>query len=476
MSSQSANATAPVVKPPNRQKTRWRRRVAVLAGLIVAGLLIRYVTFRKGRVEAETQEGAVAAPSASSLPSVEVVRPKRGGIERATVQPGSILAFESVDLYAMVSGYLKTQVVDIGSHMKKGQVLAEIDAPREAKAVEEAESLLAQARAKVVQAQAEVKAMEAQRDVAAATVNQSRSDVARLVASRELAEKQFERINGLLARNAVDRRLADEHQRDVDAAKAAEQTARLAVLTAEAQKAAAAAKVDQARADLATAQAAAQVATARLGIAQVNLDYTRIVAPFDGVVTSRTFHPGAFIRSAVGGEGTPLLTVKRTDLMRVVVQVPDRDVVQTNEGDTAVVTVDALEGRKFRGNVARIGESEDSTTRTMRVEIDLPNPDRLLREGMYGSCSIRLDPETHNLTIPRVCVAEPAGRGKGVVYVVRNNEAHRIVIELGADNGSLVEVLSGLGPNDDVVFHSGTRLEDGAPVIAATATTAQTSQ
>ncbi len=260
-----------------------------------------------------------------------------------------------------------------------------------------------------------------------------------------------------------------------DTAVAAEQTARLAVLTATAQLSAAAAKVEQARADLVTAQAAAQVAVARLGMAQVNLDYMRIVAPFDGVVTRRTFHPGAFIRSAVGGEATPLLTVKRTDLMRVVVQIPDRDVVQTTEGDPAVVKIDALEGRDFRGKVARIGESEDPTTRTMRVEIDLPNPERLLREGMYGSCSIQLDPETHNLTIPRASVVESSGRAKGVVYVVRDGEAHRVVVELGADNGSLVEVISGLGPSDDVVFRSGARLEDGAPVIAATAKTSETS-
>jgi len=449
----------------------WRRRLGVLLGLLAAGSVIWYGTFRKGRLKADSEESAAPMPA---TPGVEVIHPRRGGIERATVQPGSIIAFESVDLYAMVSGYLKTQAVDIGSHIKKGQVLAEIDAPREAKAVDEAVSLSAQARAKTDQAEARIKTMQAEREVAAAAVKQAESDVGRLVAARELSEKQFERINGLVASNAIDKRLADEHRRDVDSAVAAERTARLAVLTAKAELAAAATKVEQARADLAEAQAAAKVAEARLGIARVNLAYTRIVAPFDGVVTHRTFHPGAFIRSASEGGGSPLLTVKRTDKMRLVVQVPDRDVVETNQGDPAVVKVDALEGRGFEGKVARIAESEDPSTRTMRVEIDLPNPERLLREGMYGTCTIRLDPKTRNLTIPRACVVESAGRSKGIVFVVREGAACRLVVELGADNGSLVEVLSGLRPSDDVVVRSGVRLEDGLPVLAAAATTAQT--
>ncbi len=454
----------------NSMRPRWRRRLSILLGLLTAGSVIWYGTFRKGRLKADAEESPVAIPM---TPTVEVIHPRRGGIERATVQPGSIISFESVDLYAMVSGFLKTQAVDIGSHIKKGQVLAEIDAPREAKAVDEAASLLAQARAKTDQAEARIKTMDAERAVAAAAVKQAESDVGRLVAGRELSEKQFDRINGLVVRNAVDKRLADEYQRDVDSAVAGERTSRLGVLTAKAQLVASGAKVEQARSDRAEAQAATEVAQARLAIARVNLDYTRIIAPFDGVVTRRTFHPGAFIRSAADGGGTPLLTVKRIDKMRVVVQVPDRDVVETNDGDPAVVKIDALEGRSFQGKVARIGESEDPTTRTMRVEIDLPNPERLLREGMYGTCSIRLDPQTRNLTIPRACVVESAGRTKGIVFVVRDGAARRLMVELGADNGSLVEVLSGLGQSDDVVLRSGIRLENGLPVLAAAGTSAQ---
>ena len=247
-------------------------------------------------------------------------------------------------------------------------------------------------------------------------------------------------------------RLLDENVRELETAVAAERTARLAVSTARAQLATAVAKVDSARADLAEAKAAVSVAEARLASARVNVDYTRIIAPFDGVVTHRAFHPGAFVRSASEGGQASLLTVKRTDLMRVIVQVPDRDVVITSVGDRAEFAVDALGSQNFIGTVSRMAESEDPTTRTMRVEIDLPNPKGLLREGMYGTATIVLEPVSHNLTVPPACVMEHSGQTHGVVYVVRDGLAHRTPVELGADNGSLVEILSGIKPADSVVI------------------------
>ena len=111
-----------------------------------------------------------------------------------------------------------------------------------------------------------------------------------------------------------------------------------------------------------------------------------------------------------------------------------------------------------------MAESEDPTTRTMRVEIDLSNPKRLLREGMYGTATIVLEPVSHNLTVPPACVMEHSGQTHGVVYLVRDGLAHRTPVELGADNGSLVEVLSGIKSGDSVVSRSGVPLEDGLAV------------
>ena len=115
---------------------------------------------------------------------------------------------------------------------------------------------------------------------------------------------------------------------------------------------AAAAEIAKAKADAIQARASLGVAEASRDRLKVNMRYAKIVAPFDCVVTHRTFHPGALIRSASEGGQQPLLTVKRTDIMRVVVLVPDRDVVLTRIGDTAAVSVDALDDRSFTGTLA----------------------------------------------------------------------------------------------------------------------------
>ncbi len=261
----------------------------------------------------------------------------------------------------------------------------------------------------------------------------------------------------------ADAKLADEQTSDLAAAVAAERTGSAEILNAKAKLLAAEAAVEQARADAAEARASVGVAEARLERATVNLDYARIVAPFDGVVTHRTFHLGALIRSAVEGGQQPLLTVKRTDRMRVVVLVPDGDVVLTKPGDRAVVSVDALGGRTFTGTLARIARAEDAE-RMMRVEIDLENPEDVLCDGMYGKALISLSRDSKNLAVPAACVVEHSGRSGGVVFVVRDGVARRTEVKLGGDNGSEVEIRSGIQPQDSIVLPSGTPVEDGMRV------------
>jgi RND family efflux transporter MFP subunit len=422
---------------------------------------------RRAAHSQEVGSDTVAGP-APPVPSVEVIRPQRGGIERTIQQPASINSFETVDLYAMVSGYLKWQKVDIGSRIQKGEILAEIDVPRDAKVAEEAASLVGEVKAQILQAEARIKMAGAQQDAAAAAVKVAESDMARLTAHREFAEKQFTRVRALVAEKAVDVRLVEEHQRDREAAVAAERTGLSEIQSAKAKLLAASAAVDQARADAAETRASLGVAEARLDKARVNLDYAKIVAPFDGVVTHRAFHPGALIRAATEGGNQPVLTVKRTDLMRVVVLVPDRDVVLTSVGDPAVVSVDALADKKFPGTLARCSRSEDAE-RLMRVEIDLPNPDGLLCDGMYGKATITPRRDTTSLTVPTGCVIEHVGRDHGVVFLVRAGAARRTEVKLGGDNGSQVEILSGISADDAIVSPSGIPLEDGMSVSATTA-------
>ncbi|HWB12708.1 MAG TPA: efflux RND transporter periplasmic adaptor subunit [Pirellulales bacterium] len=432
--------------------------------LLSAVIAWAYGTDGGPALEPPPASAASPAPEGASPRQLQLVRPDIETGKRVTQQPGSIHAFESVDLYAMVAGYLKIQNVDIGSRIKKGETLAVIDVPREESLLAEAAALSQQAKAQALQAESKVKTAEADRQAADATAAQYESDIDRLVANKKLAEAQYARVKALVDERAVDVRLRDEQKRDLEAAVAAERTARLQAQTARAELSAAASRVEQAEADVVAARAAVAVAEARLEKARVDVRYATITAPFDGVVTRRNYFPGAFIGARTASE-PPLLTVERTDLMRVVVQVPDRDVVLTNVGDPARLTVDGLEGREFRGTVSRTAEHEDPTMRTMRVEIDIRNPeDGLLRDGMYGRATIELDPAVKRLILPLDCILDRSPKGAGAVFIVRGRTVERLPVELGTTDGKRIEIKSGITADDEVVRAPDPSLKPGTRV------------
>src|SRR5262249_17469816 len=150
------------------------------------------------------------------------------------------------------------------------------------------------------------------------------------------------------------------------------------------------AKILQAEADVDAAKSEVRVAEAELEKCQVQVGFATIIAPFKGVVTHRSLFPSDFVRAAGESGAVPLLTVQPTDLMRVIVQVPDRDVIYTDVGDPADLELDGLPGQKFSAKISRIAQSQDAQTRLMHVELDLPNPTGKIRNGMYGRVMILL--------------------------------------------------------------------------------------
>jgi RND family efflux transporter MFP subunit len=399
---------------------------------------------------------------------VEVIRPHPGGLERVSTQPGTVRPYESVDLFAEVSGYLKKQTVDIGDRVKKGQVLAEIDVPELEKQVEKWAASVQQAQARVQVMEASKKRAEAEWEAAKAQIPQSEAALAAAQAMSRFRQKSLRRIEDLFRQASVDERLVDEKEDQRDAALATERAAAEGVVSAKCQEVAARAKIDQAKADVADAQAKVLVAQAELDQARVMVGFARITSPFDGVITHREMFPGAFVRSAKEGGLTPLLSVDRTDKVRVVVQVPDRDVPYTDPNDPATVEIDALPGQVFHGAVSRIASAEDQQSRLMRVEIDLPNPEGRLRDGMYGRVTITLEKGAPDLlTVPSSCLVNKTDKGEGTVYVVRDSKAHLVPVRVGMDNGVDTEVLKGLKPGEEVINNPPSGIEDGVPVTVA---------
>jgi HlyD family secretion protein len=437
-----------------------------LSGLLTACVVAAAIYFFTRGVPNVRAQGRSPGDHAASPPHVETVLPTRGQMDRTTTQPGSVRAFESVELYAEASGYLRTLNVDIGDTVTKGQVLAEVAVPDLEKQVKQYQAAIKQARARVAQMEAAIKSAQADLVAARAAVPQSEALAKSKAATLRFRDKQLKRYRDLLDLQSVDERLVDEATEQRDAAREAEIAAREGVNSANANVTAADARVTKAEADRDAAQAEIDVAQSLLEKAQVEVGFATIRAPFDGVVTERNFFQKDFIRSASeGGARQPLLTVQRTDRFRVVVQVPDRDVPFARRGNPATVEIDALPGEQFPGRVARVARSEDPQTRLMHVEIDLPNQDDKISDGMYGQVTITLQ-KSDMLALPPSCLVGKVQDGKGSVFVVRDGRAQLVPVHVGADNGVRVGIVSGLAADDRVILQPGNGIEDGTEVTA----------
>ena len=295
-------------------------------------------------------------------------------------------------------------------------------------------------------------------------------------------EVDYKRISELFAQKAIEQVLVDESRKNLMASEADRDLKQAAIETARAQLAAKRAQVQQAEADLENAKAKVKVTTAALGKAQAFESYLTLRSRYTGVVTLRNFHEGDFIQAAEQGGQVPMLSVARTDLMRVVVEVADTDAAYTFPGNDTVVTLNGLPGEEFHAPVARIadiiggGRDEGSLTavqnRTMRTEIDLRNPtdsqhpNGRIKGGMYGwvTIQVKVPPSTIPLvTIPSTCLNGVNKEGKDRVYVVRNGRAIGIPVKVIHENGVDI-VVSGIGPQEHVISKASGSLFDGAPV------------
>lgn len=367
---------------------------------------------------------------------------------------------------------MKTQRVDIGDAVQQGEVLAEIEAPELEAEVHEAVAALAQAKSEVEQMRARIVTAEAKWQSSVAAVAQAEAELGRATAQRVFREIQYERIKKLFDLKSIDERLVDEKEDEMQAARSSEKAAQAAIATAKADVAAAAANIEEAKANLKNSEAKVQVAQSVLDKDKVWAGYRTIVSPYTGVVTKRTFHLGDFIRGAERSSEKPLLVVERVDVLRVVTDVPDLDVPWAIRGRPATVEIDALPGESFHGVISRTAASEDPDSRTMRVEVDLPNPGGRLRPGMYGQVTIDLRTDRNAVVLPVSCLVGPqkdAGTvysGSAAVYVVREGKARLVSVKLGNNDGIHAEILAGLALTDDVVYGSNRPLADGVVVAA----------
>jgi RND family efflux transporter MFP subunit len=213
------------------------------------------------------------------------------------------------------------------------------------------------------------------------------------------------------------------------------------------------------------ARAKALMAKANLDRAETLLGFCKITAPFSGVVTRRAVDPGAFVPAATSGSAAQnaiVVALMDFDTVRVQVAVPEPEVPFVRPGVPAKVLVNELPGRVFDGRVARCSQALDEATRTMLAEVDLPNPERELRPGMFATVKLGVEQHSQALLVPVGAVAfEKAGAS---VFTVQNGRAKKLPVKTGFNDGAWVEILDGLAPNQPVILPGKTALNNDQPV------------
>lgn len=410
-----------------------------------------------------------AAPTITTR--VETVRPSRQTVRRSVEEPGQVEAYEVTLVYANVVGYVRSWSVNIGSRVKKGQVMAELDVPETVAEAEQKRALVKQAEARRDQAKAAVKVDEADIVSAQAKLAAVRAGVKRAEADLTRWKSEYDRVGQLFRERVQTGSLFDETRNKLSSAEAGREEIDAQVKTAEAALSQSRAGLDKAHADLAAAESGIAVARSEVHRIEAVLGYTKIVAPYDGVVTRRNVDTGHL--TMAGAQGEPLFVVARSDVVTVAVNVPEMFAAAVDPGDPAAIRLQAIAGRGLEGKVTRTAYSLDTKSRTLRTEIDLPNPDGKLHPGLYAYVTLTVDEHKDALTLPSTAVGRDGANA--ICVVVRGGKAVRLPIDIGLNDGTKTEVVSGLKEDEVVVKTYAPSMANGQSVEPAESADARTS-
>jgi RND family efflux transporter MFP subunit len=328
--------------------------------------------------------------------------------------------FQEVDVMAKVAGYIKNINVDVGDRVTQGQLLAVLEIPEMA-------DDLARAQAGVERSQAEVA--------------RARDELQRAQSAHEIAHLSFTRLKGV-----SDQRPGLVAQQEIDDAQSKD-------LVTDAQ-------VSAARSGLTAAEQQVQVNMAELQKVKTLADYTRVTAPFSGVVTKRYADTGSMIQAGTASntQAMPVIRLSENSLLRLILPVPESAVPTVRIGQPVEVRVPTL-NRGFPGRVARFSDKVTLATRTMDTEVDVPNPSLVLIPGMYAEVNLTLDRRQRVLAVPVTAID-----GDQVTVVTAENHIEVRKVQLGLETTSKVEVRSGLKAGDLVVVGSRSGLQPGQEV------------
>jgi RND family efflux transporter MFP subunit len=423
-----------------RRTTVWVAAVLAAVALLGAGIIPR---MQRSARAAETAETA-----SSSLANVLVVKARLTSGSADLELPGNIQALNVASIYARTSGYVQQRLVDIGTPVKAGQLLAVIASP-------EVDQELAQGRAAVEQARAALEQANANLAQARAQVNQANANVAQAQANEELAATTNDRWTRLVDRGVLPKQQGDERRSAFNARHAETNAAIAAETTAEA-------NVGSRTADVSAARAAIDAQLANVRRLEQMQSFERVLAPFDGVVTERRIEKGDLI-SAGSGSDRNLFTVAQSTTLRIQVSVPQNYAVDLQPGQDAEVTLRERPGETFHGKIARTAESIAAATRTLLTEVQVNNSSGRLLPGMYAEVKFTLQRSHPVVLIPGSALVANA-QGTRVAQVGQDRRVHLITVQTGRDLGTEIEILLGLSGSEQVINNPPDNLSEAQQV------------
>ena len=358
-----------------------------IAAVVAIGIVAAGVATRAG-----SEQRLATWTATNAVPNVTVIRPTPAAASDALRLPASLQALNSAPIYARTTGYVRRWLVDLGDPVRRGQVLAILDAP-------DVDQQLAAARA----------------DLQTARANQ------------QLAATTATRWSTMLAKDAVSKQETDEK-----------------------------------RGDLAAKSAVTNAAQANVARLQALAGFTRLVAPFDGVVTSRATEIGALV-VAGNASSTPLFTVADVSRIRAYVKVPQAYSGEIHPGMQVGLTLPEYAGRTFNATLTRTAGAVDPGSGTVLVELQAANGDRALKPGAYAQASFPLHGAGSTVTLPPSALII-GSKGTQVAVVGPDGKALLRTVTIGNDQGKVVEITAGLSPNDRVIDNPPDSLQTGDPV------------
>lgn len=352
--------------------------------------------------------GAGWLSQAAETPVVAVVSVTKGEIFREVSFDAELRPYKEIELHARATGYLDKMVVDAGDMVKEGQLIAELDVPELKFDLQNAE----------------------------ATERRAKADMEKATAAYEEAHLALTRLES-----------ADKTQpnliakQDIDSARLRDQSAKAALN---------AAKEEQ------------NVAAASKSRFQTMLDYTKIAAPFAGVITRRYSDPGSLIQAGTSSGSQPLVRLSQVDMLRVAFPVSVSYVAGVKVGDEAEIRIPAM-GRKFPGKITRVSQKVETATRTMEAQIDLPNADRSLIAGVYATVVLKIDRRSDALVLPVEAVTRDKSTAS-VYLITKENKIEARNITVGTESPTHLEIKEGLAAGDFVMVGSRAQFSHGQSV------------